>query len=270
MSEGLNVTTGVAMRDPRMGPDTSPIKRKPLPEFEKEIKAAVAQSGKDKVHQILVESVIVNIRDEVTVDGKSGKVVSAIHPNDPDKKVIGVDHGDETKNYTVKDHKVVVTRAASRHSSVADMHLKDAEIGRKQFQMGRFHSSMALYHDNMAKHHYFDGDKPKAEEHRSKAEASRAEAKKAHDKAASQPAIIERPSLYPKKTAGAKIGQVKKFYAVPFAKKDEAKKSGFKWDQAAKSWYHTNEDAVAGMYPEQTPEWNATLRKNHGHGIYQA
>ena len=258
MSEGANVTSGIAMRDPVLPPE-KPQKRKDLGEFEKEITDAVAQGAKQKVGKLLENvGAPLSIGDRVSVDGKSGKVVGAPahHQANSMENVQVVIQYDDNSTETLDRfyHGIKVVRKSPQYNSIALHHANDAQRARRAAEPARQHTSMALHHDYMVKHHEWEGNKEKADEHRALAAASREEADKHASGAARGSGWVPQremsskarqarrdQGIKPYQSTAANAASRKPVYQhyfdVPFADKDKAKAAGMKWDPAEKKWY---------------------------------
>ncbi|USV40834.1 DUF5710 domain-containing protein [Xanthomonas phage BUDD] len=277
MSEGANVTAGVANPDNVMPPE-KPQKRKGEKDFAKEINAAVSQAGKKLVESLLEAKAPkrFGLGDKVKLNGKPGRITSVVSlpsedgkPGTHEKVSIKYDDGKE-KTYMSNRAKIVVVEKHPHYDQQAQWHLKDAEAAKRGADYTRHHDSMAKYHVTMIKHHEYEGDIEAANKHRDQAPIHRAEAKKRAEEAAKGGGFVTRREMDSKarqsredhlanerekkriwdearKTAAANRKSYKHYYAVPFGEKDEAKAKGFKWDPTEKKWYITSQFPKPGQ-----------------------
>lgn len=255
MSEGANVTSGIAMRDPVFPPE-KPQKQKGLGEFEKEIAAAVAQAGKKKVETLLEDvGARLSIGDHVKIDGKNGRVVATagIASDKPGVSVkqnhVMIKFDDNTeKAYDPSVARIEVVKKNPEYNKTAQMHFDDAKVAKRLIQRGRHHDSLAQGYEWLAKHHEWEGDHDTAAAHRQTSAEHAVASKKAFEYAAAGgPDFINKYEMQSKErqkrlaqNTPQRTGQkhpYKHFYLVPFSDKDKAKKSGLMWDATEKKWF---------------------------------
>lgn len=283
MSEGANVTAGVANPDNVMPPE-KPQKRKGEGEFAKEINAAVSQAGKKLVESLLEAKAPkqFGLGDKVKLNGKPGRITAVVSTTSQDgqpgthwKVTIKYEDGKE-KTYMSNRAKIVVVEKHPQYNKQAEWHQKDAMAAKHGADYTRHHSEMAKYHDTMVKHHEYEGNAEEADKHRAAAVTHRAESEKRAKEAAAGGGFVTQREMQSKqkqayrnhvaderekkrqweearRTAAANRKTYKHYYSVPFSEKDEAKAKGFKWDPNEKKWYITT------LYPKPGPmKWKSS------------
>lgn len=259
MSEGANVTSGIAMRDPVFPPE-KPQKQKGLGEFEKEISAAVAQAGKKKVETLLEDvGARLSIGDHVKIDGKNGRVVATagIASDKPGVSVkqnhVMIKFDDNTeKAYDPNVARIEVVKKNPGYSMTAQMHFDDAKVAKRLVQRGRYYDSLSKGYEWLAKQHEWDGDHETANAHRQTSAEHAVASKKAFDYAAAGgPDFINKYEMQSRErqarsdlvsrqkmaAAASRLPAYQHYFFVPFADKDKAKAAGYKWDATEKKWY---------------------------------